>query len=142
VRLTSGAGTDSIDVDAVDFLSTVKVNTGTGSSGGGVGDVIFIVATEFNGLSITMEGAGAQIDVNAHSGFAPTVFNGPVRVSMEGPGAVIELSNSVDPSTPVVFNARLKVIGRQGGTPAGTLFLIGPVQFAFAPKLINFAKSP
>jgi hypothetical protein len=143
VRLTSGAGTDTFDVDAVDFRSAVTVNTGTSSSGGGVGDCIFIVDSEFDGpVSITMAGAKAQIDVNAQSGYGPTVFNGPVRVSMQGPGAVIQLSNSTDAGTPVAFNSPLTVIGGQGGTPAGTLFLFGPVHFALPPKLINFAKSP
>ena len=106
VLIVSGAGADTFEIDGVAFKSAVTINTGTNPATEGQSDFIDIVASEFDGLvSITMLGANARLHVNAQSGFAPTVFNGPVSVFMTGPDAAIVLSNAVDSGTRVVFNS-------------------------------------
>lgn len=156
VLLTSGAGADDIGIDSVLFRSMVTINTGTNPASipamastasplidSVSADFLSIEGSTFNSLvSISMFGRGAMIDVNNVSGTLPTVFNGPVSIFMQGPNAAIFLSNGIpDGTAPVVFNSTLTVTGGIGGFPAGTLFIQGPVHFAFAPLLINFNEA-
>ena len=145
VLITSGAGTDDIEINSVLFNSLVTINTGTNPVPGeeSTGDEVEIAGSQFNGaVTIIMSGPGAAIEVNSEfkddTGFPPTVFNGPFVAIMRGPGASIFLSNDSDSGTPVVFNSIFEVIGGIGGFPAGTVFIQGPVHFAFSPILINF----
>ncbi|HEY3965537.1 MAG TPA: hypothetical protein VGM05_13355 [Planctomycetaceae bacterium] len=121
VKITSGGGSDSVQLMNDWFKSTTQINTGINPSFSR--DIVGINGSRFDGaVTISETGPYAELDLGTNAQFGPTTFNGTFAAALTGASSTVLLSNATSTVNQVVFNSTAAITG---GTPFGTLLVQG-----------------
>jgi hypothetical protein len=138
VNITSGPGTDNIELANVWFKSTARISTGSNPTGSP--DLVSVDGSRFDGATtISMSGPYAKLALGTDATFGSTNFNSTFAASLTGISDVLFMSNATASFNEVVF---LSTVTLTGGTVPAVLIVQGNY-FYYPAKMtrVNFTTT-